>query len=129
MRSTSIRISTVIITLALFGLVASGFAQSTYGPDGSWGHRGMGSLRTTMQTMRAEFEAGDRESAREHGPTAERLWKDLAPRDEAFSKGLKALLSKKQLEAYRKWEKEQIPQRHWGRPPGPPTDDNDAGRI
>lgn len=188
MHSTSIRISTVIIILAMFSLVASGFAQGTYGPDGGWGRRGMGhadgrmgprgerrlpsleqvegpatptvlqdlvalnpdqlqkytarynehvaatksvrdSLRTTMQTMRAEFENGDRESAREHGPTAERLWKDLSPKDQVFSKGLKDLLSKKQLEQYQKWEKEQAPPEHWGRGAGPPPGSDETGRM
>ena len=189
MRATGIQISTIILALAMFGLVASGLAQSTYGPDGGWNRRGMGhgagsmgpprgerrfpspeqvegpatpavmqellglapdqlqkytarynehiaatksvrdSLRTTMQTMRAEFEDGDRESAREHGPTAERLWKDLSPRDEAFSKGLKDLLSKKQLKQYQEWVKEQAPPEQWGRHPGPPPGNDDSGRI
>jgi hypothetical protein len=188
MYSTNIRISTVIIILAMFSLVASGLAQGTYGPDGGWGRRGMGhgggqmgpagrgeqrlpspeqvegpatpavlqdlvdlnpdqlqrytarynehiaatrsvrdSLRTAMQTMRAEFEDGDRESAREHGPTAERLWKDLSPKDEAFSKGLKDLLTKKQFEEYKKWQKEQAPAEHWGRRPPPGGDE--TGRM
>jgi hypothetical protein len=186
MQSTSLRINTVILALATFGLVASGFAQSTCGPDGGWAHRGGGrgagpigsrgerrlpspeqvegpanpavmqdlvgltpdqlqkytaryndhiaatksvrdSLRTTMQTMRAEFEDGDRDSAREHGPIAERLWKDLAPKDQAFSKGLEDLLSKEQLREYQKREKEQTPPQHWGRPPGPPPGDDDSG--
>jgi phage-related minor tail protein len=87
------------------------------------------SLRTTMQTMRAEFEGGDRESARQHGPIAERLWKDLSPDDEAFSKGLKDLLSKKQLEQYQKWEKEQAPPEHWGRDQGPPPGGDETGRM
>ncbi len=189
MRSTNVRISTVVITLAMVSLVASGFAQGTYGPDGGWGRPGMGhgggqmgpgrderrlpspeqvegpatpavlqdlvglspdqlqkytarynehisatksvrdSLRITMQTMRAEFEDGDRESAREHGPTAERLWKDLSPKDEAFSKGLKDLLTKEQLDQYKKWQKEQAPREHWGRAPGPPPGSDETGRM
>jgi hypothetical protein len=188
MYSTNVRISTVIIILAMFSLVASGFAQATYGPDGGWGHRGMGrgggqmgprserrlpspeqvegpatpstlqdlvnlnpdqlhkytsryndhitatklvrdSVRTTMQTMRAEFEDGDRASAREHGPIAERLWKELSPKDEAFSKGLKDLLTKKQFEEYKEWLKEQAPSEHWRRPPGPPPGSDETGRM
>jgi hypothetical protein len=190
MRLTSIRISTAIVAVAMFSLVASGFAQGTYGPDGGWGRRGMGrgggggqmgprgerrlpspdqiegpptpavlrdlvelspdqlqeytarydehisatrslrdSLRTTMQTMRSEFEDGDRESAREHRPAAEQLWKDLSPRDEAFSKGLKDLLNKKQMKQFQKWEKEQAPPEHWGRPPGPPPESDESGSI
>ena len=42
MYSTNVRISTLIIILAMFSLVASGFAQATLGPDGPWGRRGMG---------------------------------------------------------------------------------------
>jgi hypothetical protein len=193
MHSNNARISTPIIVLAMFvlamfRLVASGFAQATYGPDGGWGRRGMGhgggqmgsrserrlpspeqvegpatpavlqylvdlnseqlqrstaryndhiaatksvrdSLRTTIQTMRAEFEDGDRASAREHGPTAERLWKDLSPQDEAFSKGLKNLLTKEQFGEYKKWQKEQVPAEHWGRAPGRPPDGDESGRM
>jgi hypothetical protein len=191
MYSTNIRISTVIIILAMFSLVASGLAQGTYGPDGGWGRRGMGhgggqmgpagrgerrlpspeqvegpatpavlqdlvdlnpdqlqkytvrynehiaatrsgrdSLRATVQTMRAEFEDGDPDSAREHAPIAERLWKDLSPKDEAFSKGLKDLLTKEQLEQYKKWQKEQAPQdRRGGRALGPPPGTDETGSI
>jgi hypothetical protein len=185
MRWTSIRISTLIIALAMFGLVASGFAQGIYGPDGGWNGRGHGgrigargerrlpsleqvegpatpavlqglvdlspdqlkqytarydqhiattktvrdSLRTTMQAMRAAFEDGNRESAREQAPTAERLWKDLSPKDQAFSKGLKDVLNKKQMEQYQKWEKEQAPREHWGRAPGPPSDGDQSSSL
>jgi hypothetical protein len=188
MRSTNPRIIPLIIALAMFGLVGSGFAQGTYGPNGGWGRQGteagggqMGSrserrlpsleqvegpatpaalkdlvdlkpdqlqeytarynehiaatkavrdsLRTTMQTMRAEFENGDRESARQYRPTAEQLWKDLSPKDRAFSKGLKDLLTKKQMEQYQKWEKEQAPREHWGRAPGPPPGSDESGSM
>jgi hypothetical protein len=187
MRWTSIRIGTLIIALAMFGLVASGFAQGTYGPDGGWNRGGMGhggrmgargerrlpsleqvegpatptvmqglvdlspdqlqqytdrynqhiaatkserdSLRTTMQAMRADFEGGNRESAREQAPTAERLWKDLSPKDQAFSKGLKDVLKKKQMEQYQKWEKEQAPKEHWGRGSGPPPGSDGSGSM
>lgn len=180
------RLSALIIILAMFSLVASGFAQATYGPDGGWGRRGMGhgggrmgrgerlpsaeqvegpatptvlqqlvdltpeqlqkytgrynqhiadtksvrdSLRTTIQTMRAAFEDGNRESAREQRPAAERLWKELSPKDETFSKGLKDLLTKKQLEQYQKWEKEQAPPEHWRRGPAGPPDSDETGSL
>jgi hypothetical protein len=181
--STNIRNCSIVIVLAMFGLVGSGLAQGTYGPDGGgWSRRGMGhgghmgagggerrlpspeqvegpatpntlkdlvslnpdqlqkytgryndhiaatkpirdSLRTTIQTMRTKFEDGDRESAREQRPLAERLWKDLSPKDEAFSKGLKDLLTKQQMDQYKKWEKEQAPVEHWGRHGGAPESD------
>jgi hypothetical protein len=189
MHSSKARLSPLIIILAMFGLVASGFAQATYGPDGGWGRRGMGhgggrmgtpgrgerlpspeqvegpatptvlqqlvdltpeelrkytdrydqhiadtksvrdSLRTTMQAIRAAFEDGNRESARDQRPVAERLWKDLSPKDEAFSKGLKDLLTKEQLAQYKKWQKEQAPPERWGSPPGPPPGSDETGRI
>jgi len=87
------------------------------------------SLRTTVQAMRAKFENGDRESAREQRPVAERLWKDLSPKDEAFSKGLKDLLTKKQLEQYQKWEKEQAPPERWRRGPDGPPDSDETGSL
>ncbi len=185
MRWTSIRISTLILASAMFGLAASGFAQGTYGPDGGWNRGGMGrggrmgargerrlpsleqvegpatpavlqglvdlspdqlkqytarydqhiaatkterdSLRTTMQAMRAAFEDGNRESARGQAPTAERLWKDLSPKDQAFSKGLKDVLNKKQIGQYQKWEKEQAP--NWGRASGPPPGSDGSGSM
>jgi hypothetical protein len=188
MRATNPGTTPLIIALAMLSLVASGFAQGTYGPNRGWSRRGMGpggghmgprserrlpspgqvegpatpsvlkdlvdlnpdqlrnytarynehiaatkvvrdSLRTTIQTMREEFENGSRESARERRPTAEQLWKDLSPRDQAFSKGLKDLLTKKQLGVYQKWEKEQAPTEPWGRRSGQPPGTDDARSI
>jgi hypothetical protein len=87
------------------------------------------SLRATIQTMRSDFENGDRESARGHRPAAEQLWKELSPKDEAFSKGLKDLLDKKQMKELQSWEKEQAPTERWGRPPGERSGDDESASI
>lgn len=86
------------------------------------------SLRTTMTAMRKAFDDGDRETAQQQRPLAERQWKALSKVDENFSKGLKDVLTKDELKRYKQWKKdrdEDAGQRRFDRrPPG----DDDRGR-
>ena len=85
------------------------------------------SLRTTMAAMRKAFDDGDRETAQEHRPAAERQWKTLSAADEKFAKGLKDVLTKDELKRYKQWQKdrdEDAARRRFDRRPP----DDDRGR-
>jgi hypothetical protein len=63
------------------------------------------SLRTTMKTMRAAYESGDRSQARSRHDAIEQQSKDLANKDKEFEKSLRDGLSKDQQKRYDQWQK------------------------
>jgi Spy/CpxP family protein refolding chaperone len=81
------------------------------------------SLRTTMASIRASFENGDRSAIREQRTTVERQWKELADQDKNFDKGLKDILSKDQQKRYQKWKdkREKAARDQWRRDRVPPA--------
>jgi hypothetical protein len=62
------------------------------------------SLRTSMQSMRAAFESGDRSEAGGRRDALEHQSQELAKRDKAFEKVLKESLTKDQQKRYDKWK-------------------------
>ncbi len=62
------------------------------------------------RAMREAFDARDRATAREHGPTLRRLGDHLAQRQKEFDAALKGFLNSDQWKEYKQWRDEQARQ-------------------
>jgi Spy/CpxP family protein refolding chaperone len=94
------------------------------------------SVRTSLQSMRAAYEKGDRSEARSGRDTVRGQWKRLAEQDKKFADDLKNVLTKDQLtrfqqwrenrkrEARQSWREHQADRRH-----GSPPDSTSASRT
>jgi Spy/CpxP family protein refolding chaperone len=62
------------------------------------------SVRTSLQSMRAAYEKGDRSEARSGRDTMRGQWKRLAEQDKKFAGDLKNVLTKDQLTRFHQWQ-------------------------